>query len=810
MIYYGQPGPYDEEVEERIFSTIRQVMKRVGRSLARDMSRLKALVCGSRTRKRSIRLTAVCLLILMANSTPGQVQTIWAADPLSPPCTPLEIDTDRQELLNQDGPWRAFRGKNGLHWTVLWNEHNSTPNLAHGEGARLASGPLTAEQVIELSFQFVDDNYSLFRLGSAQLIVERLDRADALTGDAIWYVTLRQVHEGVPVFDSRIDLTITDAGILMVFGSHWLFPEIGIGVKPALTPEQAQGLVLKQIKFNPDVDQISGELEIYPCSGKAIEPRLAWKVLASTAEPLKNWVFHIDAQTGDVLHYWDGVLYADVFGSVTGRGRVFNPTGAVAALPMGNMAVFGSGGVFGFASPSGFYNIFVGPNPATMSANLGAGGIFARVDNIAGAEIGAAVTAPQPGPINLPINPVGVAEFDIAQVNGYFHTNFVHGYVQTRLIPREPRADMQALVNVNINDLCNGYYTGFTINFFRAGGGCVNSAFDTFIYHEWGHLLDDAIGGLTNGALSEGIGDMLASFASTNLIGADQPLVFEGFTGPFTFVRINENNRQWPAPECGGEVHCVGEVYGGFTWDAHRNIRARGAHVRVAEDLLLNSLRANSANIPTQVLQTFVTDVARYGGSLTTGSPNYYSLCEAAVDKGFNSTAPAVIPVLADFGSAPFQSTLAVNGPRHRVICGEWLGQTAEPLPSVDGETDTRGGAEILNDGWTNYNGVLNRGVSNTVNIPGQHLWPPRPPIQSGRRRPKAVSGSVGRLERQQQLRGPRGEGDRRDHRPHHVPGRAEAADVFVWRDAASRQRQYPVDSHAAVLRRDHDSARFH
>ncbi|MBI3696299.1 MAG: hypothetical protein HY238_15865, partial [Acidobacteria bacterium] len=31
MIYYGQPGPYDEEVEDRIFTTIRQVMKRAGR-----------------------------------------------------------------------------------------------------------------------------------------------------------------------------------------------------------------------------------------------------------------------------------------------------------------------------------------------------------------------------------------------------------------------------------------------------------------------------------------------------------------------------------------------------------------------------------------------------------------------------------------------------------------------------------------------------------------------------------------------------------------------------------------------------------
>ena len=35
MIYYGQPGPYDEEVEERIFSTIRNAMRRVGRSTKR-------------------------------------------------------------------------------------------------------------------------------------------------------------------------------------------------------------------------------------------------------------------------------------------------------------------------------------------------------------------------------------------------------------------------------------------------------------------------------------------------------------------------------------------------------------------------------------------------------------------------------------------------------------------------------------------------------------------------------------------------------------------------------------------------------
>ena len=31
MIYYGLPGPYDEQVEDHIMTTVGQVMKRVGR-----------------------------------------------------------------------------------------------------------------------------------------------------------------------------------------------------------------------------------------------------------------------------------------------------------------------------------------------------------------------------------------------------------------------------------------------------------------------------------------------------------------------------------------------------------------------------------------------------------------------------------------------------------------------------------------------------------------------------------------------------------------------------------------------------------
>ncbi len=35
MIYYGMPGPYREDVEERIFAALRDVLRRVGRAPVR-------------------------------------------------------------------------------------------------------------------------------------------------------------------------------------------------------------------------------------------------------------------------------------------------------------------------------------------------------------------------------------------------------------------------------------------------------------------------------------------------------------------------------------------------------------------------------------------------------------------------------------------------------------------------------------------------------------------------------------------------------------------------------------------------------
>ena len=66
---------------------------------------------------------------------------------------------------------------------------------------------------------------------------------------------------------------------------------------------------------------------------------------------------------------------------------------------------------------------------------------------------------------------------------------------------------------MNINQTCNGFWNGSTINFYRSGGGCRNTGELAGVFdHEWGHGMDDND---ANGAISnsgEGYADIAAIY----------------------------------------------------------------------------------------------------------------------------------------------------------------------------------------------------------------------------------------------------------------------------------------------------------
>jgi hypothetical protein len=67
--------------------------------------------------------------------------------------------------------------------------------------------------------------------------------------------------------------------------------------------------------------------------------------------------------------------------------------------------------------------------------------------------------------------------------------------------------------NVNINQTCNGFWNGSTINFYRSGGGCRNTGELAGVFdHEWGHGMDDNDANGTISNSGEGYADIAAIY----------------------------------------------------------------------------------------------------------------------------------------------------------------------------------------------------------------------------------------------------------------------------------------------------------
>ncbi|MDP2939726.1 MAG: hypothetical protein Q8O13_06600 [Candidatus Omnitrophota bacterium] len=316
----------------------------------------------------------------------------------------------------------------------------------------------------------------------------------------------------------------------------------------------------------------------------------------------------INADTGETLGRRDDRHYA-VTGYIRGRGILFDPIVTGENLPTLNLKdlkVREQNGEFVYTNAQGyfiFHDIII---PNTLTATLL--GRWANVSSATSPNLFVSGTVTPGTPLTLLFNPSGAAEDPTAQVNGYYHTTSIHDWVKQRLSNSLPGIDIPLPVNVNINATCNANYNGFSINFFKSGNDgynhCINTAYDTVVYHEYGHFVDDEAGGMINGALSEGWGDVLSVYAT------GQPLVGEGFYGPGTFVRTADNAYQYP-PDGSGEVHDVGQAWAGFAWHLRENLMASlGAAqgIAVAEQLVIPVLLANSPDIPAAVFEVVLQD----------------------------------------------------------------------------------------------------------------------------------------------------------------------------------------------------------
>jgi cysteine-rich repeat protein len=226
-------------------------------------------------------------------------------------------------------------------------------------------------------------------------------------------------------------------------------------------------------------------------------------------------------------------------------------------------------------------------------------------------------------------DPSGVIEDD-AQVQVYLNVNHAKDFART-LDPQLATLDMPIVANVNINQDCNAFFDGRSVNFFHASTRCENTGrIQDVVFHEFGHSVHTAEimpgVGAFDGAMSEGAADFFAVQIT------EDPGMGRGFfynDTPLRDLDPPSSEARWPQDI--GEIHKTGMIFGSAFWDLRKALIALDmAHPEVgkalAQKLFVGTLRT-ATGISTSLVDVLQAD--DNDGNLDNGTPNECAIRDA-------------------------------------------------------------------------------------------------------------------------------------------------------------------------------------
>ncbi|WP_255215831.1 DUF4215 domain-containing protein [Pseudenhygromyxa sp. WMMC2535] len=393
--------------------------------------------------------------------------------------------------------------------------------------------------------------------------------------------------------------TTVDAGVAVERARAWIADDFAGGTRSAAQAERA------------DVD---GPL-IFPVihARDTISYREVLVVDVRLDSPRGHWQVYVDAGTGEPLARRSLMHWAELEMNVWAR----SPLGARTDMPARFLELT-VGGQPAVTSGQGVFT--VSASVAEVDAELD--GLYAKVFDEAGSPAFYTNSfAPDSSFVWSGADDVGLD----AQLNAYSHTQIV----KARVLSIDDAFDVPLLetaVTVNIDDVCNAYADGNTINFFSSGSGCENTALlSDVVYHEYGHVahrlgLIEGVG-VFDGAVSEGISDYLSA-----TIVNDAGVAKGFFLDTSEALRdLDPEGYEWHWPEDNGEIHAAGRIIGGALWDLRKSLIAKygqAAGMAATDHIWLQSIR-RATDMPSMYTEALIANDD--DGNLQNGTPD---LCE--------------------------------------------------------------------------------------------------------------------------------------------------------------------------------------
>lgn len=579
------------------------------------------------------RILATLLLLACMGITQGQ-----AVAP-SPDLSNLEIappalPRDHAPILVSAGAaaLSTLCERTGTQWGGSWDPGAGRVDQLLPGGYHLAHAPFSAADLEGAARELVAGNPGLFGAAPAELHVETLEEHGG-----VWWIAFEQEIDGLRILGARLELRVNAEGSLLLVrdrtlrSAHAPSPGMSAVAAERISAASLAASGLRVSSLAPAVEGFTDRgptspllLPVFDPDAGQVALHRAWRVRQEIDGQPARFATLVDASTGEILARTNEILFEMATGNVSGDIQPLTPTDPYSRLGMEDLRVTIDGAGTSYTGETGDWSLEL-PDANGHLAHAGLDGRYCNIQRQDGPDAQVSGIAQTGAPLSLLFTDANSvpAERDV-----YYHVNAVRDYVKG-IDPAFTGVDYEMPGNVNLAQTCNAYWDGYAVNFFLSGGGCANTGqIADVIYHEYGHgVTQFAYAPVSpDGSMNEGFSDYLAATMT------DQPLIGLGFFGPGTYLRTCDNERQWPAPECGGEVHCVGEVMAASLWHMRQN--------------LIDALGDHDAAV---TLSDHLFHFAKYGHG-TTFEDYYFDLLAVDDDNGtLLDGTPHAIPIIQAF-----------------------------------------------------------------------------------------------------------------------------------------------------------------
>ena len=389
--------------------------------------------------------------------------------------------------------------------------------------ARLDGSGAVGLGVLEgLAREFAAENEELLGLRGRELRVDR--QASGQQADHFWTVQFQVTVDGMRIQNAWVFFRINN-GNLVQWGATRVpavgtpVPERRIGVAQAFAAagrhfggwDEARDWLL-----NPGREEL---LPVKPKSwsgemGGGFRLARVWTFLFRRDGSHATWRVRVDAETGEVVEFRDVNRYSSVSGGywpVSWRISGVQQPQVNAGWPFVDISPLGettnSSGVYlwdGNAQSA----LHSGPYVVINDNCAGAPGSGAS-DGSGNIDFGSIAAASTPGDCT---DQNGINDNTPAARQQYYHLNKIMEKGRA-YNPSNLWLQAQITANVNINNTCNAFWNGSSVNFYQSGGGCGNTGEDAGIsLHEWGHGFDSNDG--NGSSLENGTGETYGDFSA--------------------------------------------------------------------------------------------------------------------------------------------------------------------------------------------------------------------------------------------------------------------------------------------------------